>query len=62
MPPELVSVLLALPFTIACAYYAGQVAGRRGRSVRLWMWMGALFGPFVFPVLYILGQKRRRTP
>jgi hypothetical protein len=30
---------------IACTYLSGWIAGRRGRSIKLWYWLGAIFGP-----------------
>jgi ABC-type Fe3+ transport system permease subunit len=31
---------------ILFTHWTGLLAGRRGRRVREWYWMGALFGPF----------------
>ena len=28
-----------------CTLLSGWMAGRRGRSARLWSWMGVIFGP-----------------
>jgi hypothetical protein len=40
-----VAVLLIFAVSIASIVLSGWIAERRGRSVRLWCWMGAIFGP-----------------
>ncbi len=38
---------------VACIPLSGWIAERRGRSVRLWCWMGFIFGP-IAPVVVAL--------
>jgi hypothetical protein len=30
---------------IACCFLCGRIAEHRGRSIRAWVWLGAIFGP-----------------
>jgi hypothetical protein len=32
---------------------AGQIAGRRGRSVKSWAWIAAVIGPLALPLLFL---------
>lgn len=52
-----------LPITllIVSAYIAGVVAERKGRSVRTWQWMGALFGPFALIPVSLLPSSKQIT-
>lgn len=42
----------------ACMVLAGQVAERRGRSGRAWMWLGMVFGPFALVAVVLLPARR----
>jgi hypothetical protein len=44
--------------TAVCIYLSGWIAGRRGRSTRLWYWMGAMLGPFAALAVALLPPVR----
>jgi MFS family permease len=50
---------IVLALMAICAYVSGHIAERRGRSVKLWIWLGALFGPLAL-VVALLPPRRRR--
>jgi len=43
--------------TILSMYLSGEAARRRGRSVRGWLWIAAIVGPFTLPVLWLLPAR-----
>jgi hypothetical protein len=56
---DAIATILALPVNVACAYYAGKIARRRGRSGRAWIWLGAIFGLFALLIVWLLPAKRK---
>jgi len=40
--------------TVLFTLLSGWLAGRRGRSARLWYWLGAIFGPFAALAIVLL--------
>ena len=40
-----------------CTFLSGWIAGRRGRSVTLWCWMGAIFGPIAPVAVAVLPRR-----
>lgn len=38
---------------IACAFLLWHIAERRGANTRLWAIMGAVFGPFAIPFVFL---------
>jgi hypothetical protein len=46
--------LLLLLVNVVTMYFSGQVALRRGRSLRNWLWLGAVFGPFALVTVALL--------
>ena len=44
---------------IATAYLSIRTAEKRGRSVRAWMWLGLLFGPFAWLAVALLPPIRK---
>ena len=53
-----VSVFLLLWFCwfslVVCPDLSGRIAERRGRSIKLWWWMGLIFGPIAPLVVALL--------
>ena len=50
---------------VVCTFLSGWIAGRRGRSVKLWCWMGFIFGPIAPLVVALLppaGEPGGRPP
>jgi hypothetical protein len=39
---------------IVIAYLTAVTAQRRGRSVKAWMWLGLIFGPFAWLIVALL--------
>jgi hypothetical protein len=37
--------VVVIALVVACCYLCGHIAERRGRSIRAWVWLGAIFGP-----------------
>ncbi len=49
-----VTMLLLL---ITLTYMTGMIAERRGRRVKTWYWMAAIFGPFALLAVAVLPRK-----
>ena len=56
MWPAVVVVL-----AIVCCYLCGRIAGRRGRSIQAWVWLGAIFGPFALLLVVTLPLHGKET-
>ena len=56
-------IILILSFLgIVIAYLTADTAQRRGRSVKAWMWLGLIFGPFAWLTVALLpsvGKKEQ---
>ena len=52
------AVMLVL--TIMCARMAQQMAAYQNRTVRFWLWLGALTGPVAPMLLAVLPRKVRQ--
>ena len=50
------AVLLSLG--VVCICLSGWIAERRGRSVKLWCWLGAVFGPIAPVAVALLPPAR----
>lgn len=51
---------LLLVLTLLCARMAQQMAAYQNRSVRKWLWAGALTGPMAPLLLSVLPRRSRR--
>ena len=49
---------IALVAVIASMYFAGELAERRGRSVKTWLWIAAVIGPFALPLIFLFPNLR----
>jgi hypothetical protein len=52
---------IALIAVIGSIYLAGRVAERRGRSFKVWAWIGAIIGPLALPLLFLFPNLQRRN-
>jgi hypothetical protein len=59
--PPMIQFAVLLCVTIASAYLAGRIAAHKGRSVKTWLWLGAVFGPLGAAAVAVLPTKRRAT-
>ncbi|MCW3477841.1 hypothetical protein [Limobrevibacterium gyesilva] len=50
-------ILVVLNIVTACLSF--RTAERRGRSVKAWMWLGILFGPFALLTVALLPSIRK---
>jgi hypothetical protein len=41
-------------FGVVCPGLSGWIAERRGRSIKLWCWLGAIFGPIALVAVALL--------
>jgi hypothetical protein len=48
--------------SVAIMYLAGQLAVRRGRALKPWIWIAALIGPLAFPLLFLLPPLNAQEP
>ena len=55
----MIYLLSALTLNVAMTYFCGQVALHRGRSVKPWLWLGALFGPFALVIVALLPSRQK---
>jgi hypothetical protein len=44
----------ALLLLVVFTFLSGWIAGRRGRSTKLWYWLGAMFGPIALLAIALL--------
>jgi MFS family permease len=44
--------LLTVGFIISM-YLAGRIAERRGRRVKIWVWIAAIIGPLALPLVFL---------
>ena len=47
--------------TIVSIYLAGRMAERRGRSFRVWAWIGVIIGPFALPLVFLFPNLHRNN-
>ena len=59
---DAIGAILALLICVACVYYTGRIARRRGRSVRAWIWIGAFFGIFGLIAVWLLPDRSPQIP
>jgi hypothetical protein len=53
-------VIFILSFLgIVIAYLTAETAERRGRSMKAWMWLGLIFGPFAWLTVALLPSIRK---
>jgi NO-binding membrane sensor protein with MHYT domain len=48
-----ISFALLIVGSIISIFLAGRIAEQRGRSVKVWAWMGAIIGPLALPMLFL---------
>jgi hypothetical protein len=53
--------VVALLLAIACCYLCGKIAEHRGRSIKAWVWLGAIFGPIALLLVATLPPHGRET-
>lgn len=41
----------------ACCFLCGRIAESRGRSIKAWVWLGAIFGPIALLVVAFLPSR-----
>jgi len=46
---------------VGSIYLAALIAGRRGRSVKIWAWIAALIGPLALPLLFLFPDLHRKN-
>ena len=51
--------IVTLVAFVISIYLAGQVARRRGRSIRNWGWVAAIIGPLALPLLFLFPNLHR---
>lgn len=59
---DALAVLLSFALNVAVAHATGVIARRRGRSFRVWIWIGAIFGPFGLLAAVLLPRRWPRNP
>jgi len=47
--------------SVACMYLSGQIALKKGRSFRAWVWLAFVFGPFALMAVAALPPLRRKA-
>jgi MFS family permease len=56
-----VTLALLMIGTIASIYLAGRMAERRGRSFKVWAWIGAFIGPLALPLVFLFPNLHRKN-
>ncbi len=57
----MIDVVIVLVITVLCTYVSGEFAVSRGRAVKTWYWMGALFGPFAVIAVFLLPPLHKKA-
>jgi hypothetical protein len=52
---------IALVAFIASMYLAGQLAVRRGRSLKNWVGIAAFIGPLALPLIFVFPNLNRKN-
>jgi hypothetical protein len=50
----MIGFAVALLLTVVFTFLSGWIAGRRGRSTKLWYWLGAILGPIALLAIVLL--------
>jgi hypothetical protein len=50
----MIGFAVALLLTAVFTFLSGWIAGRRGRSTKLWYWLGAILGPIALLAIALL--------
>ena len=58
---DMMALALLMIGSIASIYFAGWLAERRGRSFRVWAYIGALIGPFALPLVFLFPNLHRNN-
>jgi hypothetical protein len=53
--------VIAIALAVLCCSLCGHIAKRRGRSIRAWVWLGAIFGPVALLLLVLLPAHLREA-
>jgi len=56
------ATVATLLLCVAFAHFSGLIAERRGRSVRAWVWLGAVFGPLALVVVALMPPRGSVEP
>ena len=52
MSTNITFALVTIGFIISI-YLAGRIAERRGRRVKIWVWIAAIIGPLALPLVFL---------
>jgi MFS family permease len=50
----MIGLAVALFLTVVFTFLSGWMAGQRGRSLKLWFWLGAILGPIAILAVALL--------
>jgi hypothetical protein len=50
----MIDFAVAILLTVVFNFLSGWIAGRRGRSTKLWYWLGAILGPIAVLAVALL--------
>ncbi len=56
----MISGAVWIALAAACCFVCGRIAESRGRSIKAWVWLGAIFGPIALLAVSLL--PARDTP
>jgi MFS family permease len=60
MSSNIIFALVMIGF-VASIYLAGRIAERRGRSFKVWAWIGAVIGPLALPLVFLFPNLHRKN-
>jgi len=58
---DMMTLALLMIGAIASIYLAGRMAERRGRSFRVWAYIGAFIGPLALPLVLLFPNLHRNN-
>lgn len=58
---DIMALALLMIGTVASIYLAGWLAERRGRSFRIWAYIGVVIGPLALPLVFMFPNRHRKN-
>ena len=49
---------IVIALAAVCCFLCGWIAETRGRSIKAWVWLGAIFGPFALLLVATLASRQ----
>jgi len=54
----MIGLTVAIALSIGWIYLCGRIAEQHSRSIKLWLWLGTIFGPLALVLVRLLPPRR----